>query len=81
MLLEFSITGTKKDEEKDLLGTVKLEEFFHDQGEDEYVFEVVSEYSSDIKKNLIPLLRAKLMQFQADLILAHEKDVQHNTDL
>lgn len=79
MKLLFSIDGSKKDEEKDLLGTITLDEFFHDQDEDEYVFSVASDYSSDIKKVLIPVLRMKLMKFQGDLILAHEKDVQHNT--
>lgn len=79
MKLVFSVTGTKKDDEKDFTATVTLVEFFHDQDEDEYVFEVTSDYGSDIKKHFVPALRAKLIKFQSDLILAHEKDVQHAT--
>lgn len=79
MKLVFSVQGVKKDEEKDLLGTITIDEFVHDQDEDEYVFEVVSEYSSDIKRLLVPILRTRLMKFQLDLILAHGRDVQDTT--
>lgn len=79
MKLLFTVGGTKKDEEKDILATIVLEEFVHDQDEDEYIFDITSDVASDIKKHLIPVLRAKLMKFQNDLIEAHEKDVQHTT--
>lgn len=79
MKLQFSVEGKRKDEEKDLLGTISIEEFVHDQDEDEYLFEVSSDHSSEIKKFFVPLLRTKLMKFQLDLILAHGRDVQDTT--
>ncbi|KAM9914182.1 hypothetical protein OXX69_000869 [Metschnikowia pulcherrima] len=79
MKLVFSVQGVKKDEEKDLSGTITIDEFVHDQDEDEYVFEVVSEHSSDIKRLLVPILRTRLMKFQSDLISAHGRDVQDTT--
>lgn len=78
MKLVFTVEGTKKDEEKDVSGTITIEEFAHDQDEDDYVFVIKSDHSADIKKHLIPVLSAKLLQFQPALILAHEKDVQHS---
>lgn len=77
--LVFTVEGTNKTEEEDISGTITLDEFVHDQDEDEYLFVIDSKHSSEIKKHLIPVLRAKLTQFQPDLILAHEKDVQHNS--
>lgn len=77
--LEFSVEGSKKDGEDAISGTVTIDEFFHDQDEDEYVFTVTSEYASDIKKLLVPVIRSKLQKFQDDLIKAHERDVQHAT--
>lgn len=79
MNLLFTVGGTKKEDESDILGSIVLKEFVHDQDEDEYVFEISSEHSADVKKHLIPVLRAQLMKFQKDLIEAHEKDVQHAT--
>lgn len=79
MKLLIQASGTKKDDESTILATIDLEEFVHDQDEDEYVFTVTSETSDDVKKHLVPAIRAKLMRFQQDLIEAHEKDVQHAT--
>ncbi|OBA23654.1 hypothetical protein METBIDRAFT_110119 [Metschnikowia bicuspidata var. bicuspidata NRRL YB-4993] len=79
MKLLFSIEGKKKDEEKDLLGTITIDEFVHDQDEDEYFFGVTSDHSLDIKRFFLPVLRTKLMKFQLDLILAHGRDVQDTT--
>lgn len=79
MKLLFSVGGSKKDKEEDISATISIDEFFHDQDEDEYVFVVTSEYASDIKKLLVPVVRTKLQKFQADLIKAHEQDVQHAT--
>lgn len=79
MKLLFSVTGTKKEDDSEILGTIVLGEFVHDQEEDEYVFEITSDHSVEVKKHLIPVLKAKLMKFQGDLIEAHEKDVQHSS--
>lgn len=77
--IKLSVKGTHKKEEKDISGSISLPEFFHDQDDDEYVFSVDSEYSSEIKKHLLPLVKSKLVKFQDNLIQAHEKDVQHAT--
>lgn len=79
MKLVFAVEGSKKDEEKTISATITIDEFFHDQDEDEYVFSVTSDYASEIKKGLVPLVKSKLQQFQDDLITAHECDVQHAT--
>lgn len=79
MKLVFTVEGTNKDDEKDVSGTITIEEFVHDQEEDEYIFAVKSDHSAGIKKHLLPVLKAKLLGFQPALILAHEKDVQHNS--
>lgn len=79
MKLLFTLGGTKKADDSSILGTIVLEEFVHDQDEDEYIFTVTSDLASDVKKVVIPSLRSRLMKFQGDLIEAHEKDVQHST--
>lgn len=79
MKLLFTLGGLKKEDESEISGTAVLEEFVHDQDEDEYVFEITSDHSAEVQKHLVPVLRAKLMKFQADLIEAHEKDVQHSS--
>lgn len=79
MKLVFSVGGSKKDDSSEVSGSITIDEFVHDQDEDEYVFQIESEHELAIKQHLIPVLRAKLMKFQNDLITAHEKDVQHNT--
>lgn len=79
MKLVFSVGGSKKDDSSEVSGSITIDEFVHDQDEDEYVFQIESEHELAIKQHLIPVLRAKLMKFQKDLITAHEKDVQHNT--
>jgi len=79
MKLLFSLGGTKKADDSSILATVVLEEFVHDQDEDEYVFEVTSDHASEVKKLVIPSLRTQLMKFQNDLISAHEKDIQHSS--
>lgn len=79
MKLVFAVEGSKKDEEETISATITIDEFFHDQDEDEYVFAVSSDYASEIKKLLLPLVKSKLQQFQSDLIRAHESDVQHAT--
>lgn len=81
MKLEFSITGSKSDEEETFLATVVVPEFVHDQDEDDYVFDIESsDYKADIRRVLVPELKQKLIKFQNDLIKAHEQDVQHATD-
>lgn len=79
MKLLFTVEGSKKDLEDSINATISIDEFFHDQDEDEYVFAVSSTYASDIKKLLVPIVKAKLQSFQNDLIKAHERDVQHAT--
>lgn len=79
MKLLFTVEGSKKDLEDSISGTISIDEFFHDQDDDEYVFVVSSAYASDIKKLLVPAVKAKLQSFQDDLIKAHERDVQHAT--
>lgn len=78
MKLEFSVSGTSADEE--ILATIVVPEFVHDQDEDEFVFEIDSDHKSEILRVLVPQLKQKLMKFQSDLIKAHERDVQHATD-
>ncbi|PVH21747.1 hypothetical protein CXQ85_000737 [Candidozyma haemuli] len=80
MKLRFAVSGSKKDEEdSSFTGTIALDEFFHDQDDDEYVFVVEGDDTAHIKKHLVPLVKAKLVKFQGDLIGAHEKDVQHSS--
>lgn len=80
MKLQFSINGVTKNDEETFVGTITVPEFVHDQDEDEYVFEIDSEnYKIEIRKYFIPILKEKLMNFQGDLVKAHEKDVQHNS--
>ncbi|ODQ81892.1 hypothetical protein BABINDRAFT_165409 [Babjeviella inositovora NRRL Y-12698] len=83
MKVEFAITSTVQegeDETRDIIGTVILPEFTHDQDDDEYEFQVKADNSVDVKKYLLPVLLAKLKKFQSDLISTHEGDVQHATD-
>ena len=85
MRLQFSVSSLDKnlkDEEnsegKSSKATITLPEFVHDQDEDEYEFEVnAAEHAAQIKKHLLPQLKAILMKFQSDLLEAHAKDVQH----
>lgn len=80
MKLVFSIDSKSKDGES-VKSTVTIPEFVHDQDDDEYVFELDSaEHRAEIRKLLVPLLKKKLQEFQTDLISAHEKDVQHQTN-
>lgn len=79
MKLVFAVEGSKKDEEEAITATITIDEFVHDQDDDEYVFTITSDYSTEIKKLLLPLIKSKLQQFQNDLIKAHESDVQHAT--
>lgn len=79
MKLVFTVEGTKKVDEKEVAGTITIEEFVHDQEEDEILFVIKSDHSAEIKKHLVPVLKTKLLEFQPALILAHEKDVQHNS--
>lgn len=74
--LLFAVDGLKKEDDKELLGTITIPEFVHDQDEDELVFNIVSDHSTEVKKHLVPVLRSKLMKFQQDLIDAHAADVQ-----
>lgn len=81
MKLQFSISGLTKNEEQEFTATVTIPEFVHDQDEDEYVFEInADDYKVEIRKFFIPVLKKKLMNFQGDLVRAHEKDVQHNSN-
>lgn len=78
MVLQFAVAVTADDDTQK--GTITVPEFVHDQEEDEYVFEInVDSHKAEIRKHFVPVLKAKLMQFQAELIKAHEKDVQHTT--
>lgn len=81
MKLQFSINGVSKNEDETFNGTITVPEFVHDQEDDEYVFDIeVENYKIEIRKFFIPILKQKLMNFQNDLVKAHEKDVQHNTN-
>lgn len=75
MKLEFSISGTQGDEE--FTGKIILPEFIHDQEDDEYDFTVNSDtHKAEIRKHFVPVLKAKLMKFQGDLISAHSQEIQ-----
>lgn len=79
--LSLALTGKAIADEKTFTGSIKLGEFVHDQDEDEYEFEIlVDDYTHQVKTLLIPVLKSKLMNFQSDLIKAHENEVQHATD-
>ncbi|KAI5963064.1 uncharacterized protein KGF55_002856 [Candida pseudojiufengensis] len=79
MRLQFKIKGSDNSE-KSISGTIIVPEFTHDQDSDEYVFEVNSDdLVPEIRKNLVPILKTKLMKFQNDLISAHAQDVQHGS--
>ncbi|KAJ1660994.1 Co-chaperone [Dispira simplex] len=64
-------------------GTIYIPEVAHDTKGDDYVFDitVASENAAKraikevVRKDLVPLLREKLINFQSDLIEAHRKDV------
>lgn len=77
MSLKFSVSGEK--DGSPVTGSILVPEFIHDQEEDEYLFNIESEYHSEIKSLIIPVLKSELMKFQSNLIMAHEKDIQHNT--
>lgn len=83
MQLEFSVNVEKNnsdEEDNKITAKITIPEFVHDQEEDEYVFEIDSnDYKSEIRKFFIPALKSRLMNFQGDLIKAHEKDVQHSS--
>lgn len=80
MKLSFTVDVTTKEDEKSISAKISIPEFVHDQEEDEYVFEITADnHKAEIRKLFVPILRSKLMEFQADLIRAHEKDVQHAT--
>ncbi|CAK7892869.1 hsp90 co-chaperone Hch1p [[Candida] anglica] len=79
MKVTFSVSGQKDGD--DFTAKITIPEFVHDQEEDEYVFEIDAESNKvEIRKHFVPVLKVKLMKFQNDLIKAHEKDVQHQTD-
>lgn len=81
MKLVFAFSGENLGSEEKISGSLTIPEFVHDQEEDEYVFEIDAEnYKLEIRKILVPEVLTKLLAFQADLIAAHEKDVQHATN-
>ncbi|ODV97057.1 hypothetical protein PACTADRAFT_39340 [Pachysolen tannophilus NRRL Y-2460] len=72
-----------EEEDEDINFTILLPEFGHDQDEDDYDFIITggnAELKKIIRDNFIPLVRAKLLQFQGDLIKEHDQSVKHNTD-
>ncbi|RLV96551.1 putative drug/proton antiporter YHK8 [Spathaspora sp. JA1] len=82
--IELTVTGEVKQEQleeedsKKINATITIPEFVHDQDEDEYEFEInTAFYKKELKNLLIPILTAKLVKFQPDLLEAHAKDVQH----
>lgn len=75
MVVSLAVSGTV--DESEVSGKIKLEEFVHDQDEDEYQFSVTGDAVSDIKKALLPLVLVQLQKFQGDLIATNEQDVQH----
>ncbi|ODV81875.1 activator of Hsp90 ATPase [Suhomyces tanzawaensis NRRL Y-17324] len=80
MKLQFTLSADTKNDEETSKITITIPEFFHDQDDDEYVFEISdSQHKTVIRKAFVPVLKAKLVKFQGDLISAHEKDVQHST--
>lgn len=81
MKLLLSVSGTKKKNSETFSGLIHVPELVHDQDEDDYVFNIdASEHASEMRKHLVPKIKAKLLKFQKDLISAHLKDVQHATD-
>lgn len=59
---------------------IVLPEFVHDQEQDDYLFEIgADEMRTELRTELIPVVKQKLLQFQHDLILAHDQDVKHNS--
>lgn len=80
MKLVFAFSGENLTSDDKISGSLTVPEFVHDQDEDEYVFEIDAEnYKLEIRKVLVPQVLIKLLEFQTDLIAAHEKDVQHAT--
>ncbi|CUM65199.1 uncharacterized protein PRCAT00002828001 [Priceomyces carsonii] len=80
MLLQFSVFIEPSGKEG-FNATITIPEFVHDQEDDDYVFSIDSEgHVTEIRKYFVPVLKNKLKNFQADLIAAHEKEVQHNTN-
>lgn len=76
MVLSFDIEGTDKSKDSQFRGSVKIPEFIHDETDYDYQLNNFGEHKSHVKQDFIPLVHAKLLKFQTDLIESHSKDVQ-----
>jgi activator of HSP90 ATPase len=78
---DFAIKGKVND--IDIKGKINIPEIAHDTEEDEYVFDITIENDNSekrpikdlIRKNLVPAIKSKLVNFQGDLIKANTGDV------
>lgn len=78
MALKFSFQTT---DDSDVSGTIEVAEFVHDQDESELIITVSSDtLPVEAKKPFIAGLKQTLLQFQPELIKAHEQDIKHNSE-
>ncbi|CDK28919.1 unnamed protein product [Kuraishia capsulata CBS 1993] len=82
MKLEFEVEYKEGDATS--LFTVTIPELFHDQDEDEYIFNVSgtgdSEHRTKVTKLFVPVVRTTLMKFQPDLLASHDEQLKHSTN-
>lgn len=78
LVVSMLVSGTV--DGNDISGTILLPEFVHDQHHTDYNFKVTGDDVGAITTKLLPLVLDQMQKFQADLIAAHEQDVQHATD-
>lgn len=77
MVISMLVSGTVDGTE--VSGKILLPEFVHDQAHDDYNFKVTGDDIEAITSKLLPWVLEQMQKFQADLIAAHEQDVQHAT--
>jgi len=76
MVLSFDVQGKDKAKDSEFRGSIKIEEFIHDETDYEYQLNNFGDYKAEVRKQFVPLINAKLLKFQNDLIESHSKDVQ-----
>ncbi|CAM9022818.1 unnamed protein product [Wickerhamomyces anomalus] len=62
--------------ESEFKGTIKIPEFIHDETDYDYQLSNFGDHKAHVRKTFVPLIHAKLLKFQSDLIDSHSKDVQ-----
>lgn len=76
MVLTFDIEGKDKAKESEFKGTIKIPGFIHDETDYDYQLSNFGDHKAHVRKTFVPLIHAKLLKFQSDLIDSHSKDVQ-----